>query len=281
VNRRRRRSMVNLISGGWPNYGSLVAAHLLFGLLPRPAYCQIQDNSFLVEEAYNQERGVVQHISTFERADGGTWAYGFTQEWPLGGLRHQLSYTVPVEQNEDLGAGLGDLALNYRYQLAGDPQARTVAAPRLSLLLPTGNQEQGRGAGGVGIQLNVPLTLVLGRDWVTHWNGGVTLTPSARNALGNEATTHEFNVGASVVWLLRPELNFLLESVWNEDRSVVGEGRVARQTEWVLNPGLRGALNLGDLQVVPGASYIVGLGEGADENGVFVYLSLEHPFKGQ
>jgi hypothetical protein len=49
----------------------------------------------------------------------------------------------------------------------------------------------------------------------------------------------------------------------------------------VLNPGLRGALNLGDLQVVPGASYIVGLGEGADENGVFVYLSLEHPFKGQ
>src|SRR6185312_16420034 len=53
---------------------------------------QIQDNSFLIEEAYNQESGVVQHISTFERADGGDWAYSFTQEWPLGGIRHQLSY---------------------------------------------------------------------------------------------------------------------------------------------------------------------------------------------
>ena len=32
----------------------------------------IQDNSFLVEEAYNQERGVVQHINTFQRrAPGG------------------------------------------------------------------------------------------------------------------------------------------------------------------------------------------------------------------
>ena len=26
----------------------------------------IQDNSFLVEEAYNQEAGIVQHISTFQ-----------------------------------------------------------------------------------------------------------------------------------------------------------------------------------------------------------------------
>ena len=31
----------------------------------------IADNSFLIEEAYNQEAGVVQHISTFSRPDGG------------------------------------------------------------------------------------------------------------------------------------------------------------------------------------------------------------------
>lgn len=31
----------------------------------------IQDNSFLIEEAYNQESGVVQRISIFERPDDG------------------------------------------------------------------------------------------------------------------------------------------------------------------------------------------------------------------
>lgn len=45
----------------------------------------IQDNSFLVEEAYNQEPGVVQHISTFTRfQESKDWIYTFTQEWPVG-----------------------------------------------------------------------------------------------------------------------------------------------------------------------------------------------------
>lgn len=53
-------------------------------LLP-PAHAQknppaIQDNSFLVEEAYNQEKGIVQHISTFVYyADSHDWSYSFTQ----------------------------------------------------------------------------------------------------------------------------------------------------------------------------------------------------------
>src|ERR1700751_5429940 len=56
----------------------------------------IQDNSFLVEEAYNQNFGVVQHISSFTRFwDSKDWVYTFTQEWPVpGDVRHQLSYTL-------------------------------------------------------------------------------------------------------------------------------------------------------------------------------------------
>src|SRR5260221_10479412 len=43
----------------------------------------IQDNSFLVEEAYNQEFGVVQHIQTFQRVwSTHSWGYTFTQECP-------------------------------------------------------------------------------------------------------------------------------------------------------------------------------------------------------
>jgi purine-binding chemotaxis protein CheW len=57
----------------------------------------IKDNSFLIEEAYNQERGVVQHISTLSRTAGGDWMYTFTQEWPLPDERHQVSFTLPVQ----------------------------------------------------------------------------------------------------------------------------------------------------------------------------------------
>ena len=41
---------------------------------------KIQDNSFLIEEAYNQEPGVIQHIQTFQYMKDGTWGYTFTQE---------------------------------------------------------------------------------------------------------------------------------------------------------------------------------------------------------
>src|SRR5215468_7880365 len=55
----------------------------------------IQDNSFLIEEAYNQEEGVVQHIFTFHRQPStGLWHATFTQEWPVSGVTHQLSYTL-------------------------------------------------------------------------------------------------------------------------------------------------------------------------------------------
>src|SRR5690348_18415661 len=62
---------------------------------PAAAPRGIQDNSFLIEEAYNQDRGVVQHISTFQRS-GDAWTYSFTQEWPVGGIRNQLSYSLAL-----------------------------------------------------------------------------------------------------------------------------------------------------------------------------------------
>ena len=241
---------------------------------------QIQDNSFLLEEAYNQESGVVQHISAFERADGGDWAYNFIQEWPLGGIRHQISYTVPVEKIEGFGTGIGDVALNYRHQLLGNPEAATVFAPRLSLLLPSGDHEEGRGAGAVGLQTNLPLTLMLAPQLATHWNAGATVTPSAKSPLGEEATTTSFNLGASAIWLLHPSFNLMVEALWLSTASVASAGRTVRDESVLLNPGFRGAFNLAnDLQIVPGVAYTFDLGSGPDEDALFVYLSFEHPFK--
>jgi len=249
-------------------------------VLPHSLVAQVQDNSFLIEEAYNQERGVVQHIGAFERARGGDWAFGFTQEWPLGGIRHQLSYTVPLLDSDGSGTGVGDIALNYRYQLLGDPDAPTVMAPRVSLLLPTGNDEVGRGAGAVGFQTNLPVTLVLGNQLVTHWNAGATVTPSARNLLGTQATTTDFALGGSAIWLLRSSFNLMLEALWESTASVVSAGRTTRDESFVLNPGFRLAFDLAnDLQIVPGVAYTIGLSPDDQEDVVFLYLSFEHPFQ--
>src|SRR5882724_1745004 len=72
----------------------------------------IQDNSFLVEEAYNQNFGVVQHISSFTWFfDSKDWVYTFTQEWPVpGDERHQLSYTLTLQHAgafPSSGVGIG------------------------------------------------------------------------------------------------------------------------------------------------------------------------------
>ncbi len=270
VNRRGTREFV---------YCLLFTVHAFLCAPFSSAGAQIQDNSFLIEEAYNQESGVVQHISTFARPSSGDgWAYSFTQEWPLGGILHQLSYTIPV-QNDGLGTGFGDLGLNYRLQLLGHPDARVVLAPRLSLIVPTGSDEEGRGAGAVGFQTNLPLSLVLTPQLVTHWNAGATVTPSAKNSLGSEATTASFNLGASAIWLLRPSFNLMVETLWLSTAFVAGAGTTVREDSWLLNPGFRAAVDVGSLQIVPGVAYTFDLGAGSEEDALFAYLSFEHPFK--
>jgi len=63
----------------------------------------IQDNSFFIEEAYNQEPGVVQHILNvpINFIDGSREITpSFTQEWPLFSQTHQFSYTIPYAFTE-------------------------------------------------------------------------------------------------------------------------------------------------------------------------------------
>lgn len=58
----------------------------------------IEDNSFLIEEGYNQEPGVVQHIVTAHYNNDSRrrgWEFVFTQEWPIFSQTHQFSYTIP------------------------------------------------------------------------------------------------------------------------------------------------------------------------------------------
>jgi len=240
----------------------------------------ISDNSFLIEEAYNQEAGVVQHINTFTRSRGGSWLYTFTQEWPVKSMKHQFSYTLTVLDavNNPAVRGLGDMALNYRYQLVAND--KVAIAPRISLSLPTGNSKKALGIGGVGIQTNLPISVTHSSKFVTHWNAGATLIPRAKDTDGEQAFVKGFNLGQSSVWLAKPRFNFLVETVWNSFQTVVHLHETETVYSLLLNPGVRWAYNFkSGLQIVPGVSVPIGIGPSRGQVGVLFYLSFEHPFK--
>ena len=239
----------------------------------------IQDNSFLVEEAYNQGPGIVQHVGTFQRArEGNAWSFAFTQEWPVATQRHQLAYTIPVGHVAG-SSGIGDVAIHYRYQAGRLEGARTAFAPRLTVILPTGSHERGLGAGGAGVQFNLPVSAELPRGLVIHSNAGATHTPRARNAAGADAAATDYLLAQSVIWLVRPKLNLMLEAAWTSVAEVTGQGRTDRSSETLLSPGIRGALDFpSGLQVVPGFAVPISVGPGDGDWAVFAYVSFEHAF---
>ena len=268
---------------------TVAATALLLTSTAAPGYPRqappIQDNSFLIEEAYNQEAGVVQHISLFQRSrHGAGWVFGFTQEWPMPGLRHQIGFTVPVVRSDLPGigqaTGAGDLLVNYRYQALGGGDGSLWVAPRASLIVPSGSWRHARGDGSLGLQLAVPASVQLSSGFAAHLNANLSLHHRARNPEGAQARLASLSGGASLIWLPRPGLNLLTEFVVEDGAEVVGAGAVGRQAATFLVPGVRWAHNLkGGVQVVPGIGYALGLGNAREDSALLVYLSVEHSFR--
>ena len=240
----------------------------------------IQDNSFLIEEAYNQEPGVVQHIGLLQRdRRTGDWLFTFTEEWPAHGVEHQVSATLNVA-SLDAGAGqetgLGDVAINYRYQAVGDGESAVAAAPRVSVLIPTGDWRKARGNGGPGLQVMLPVSTVLSPRFVTHSNLGATWAPWGKTTEGDSRTA-ALVVGQSVVWLAHPNVNLMLEASYTV-AEVRAAGATTVQQLLLLSPGIRGAINTSfGLQIVPGLAFPFGFGPSAGGRQVLLYLSFEHP----
>ena len=252
----------------------------------------IKDNSFLIEEAYNQEKGVAQHIfnwfPTWDHSDDGDveeFTFLYTIELPIGGETHQFSFTPMVfehfSDDPDGGpeveeGGLGDIQLNYRYQLTMDDpcSARPAISPRFSLILPTGDEDRGLGNGEVGYQFNLPISKELDH-FAWHFNAGTTITPNV-----DDNTLNGYNLGASLIWLKSYDVNFFLEFVTLWDEELDDAGDVDHTTTVLLNPGMRTALFTGEeVQWVVGASIPIGLTEDAPDIGLFLYMSVEHAFR--
>ncbi len=240
----------------------------------------IQDNSFFVEEAYNQEAGVVQHIlsitgsvSRHAGPDDKEWSPVFTQEWPIGSQTHQFSYTVPylfMESGGQSREGIGDVLINYRFQAFTETSTRPAFAPRFSLILPTGDEEGDLGNGVFGYQLNLPVSKIVSDRWTLHANAGLTFLPGVQ---GNDLIN--YNLGGSAIVAVHRDLNLMLECVANLDEEAGG----GRSSSVILSPGLRYAFNFkNDAQLVVGLAAPIGLSSAAPDYGVMLYFSFEHFF---
>jgi len=236
----------------------------------------IEDNSFLIEEAYNQEKGVIQYINTFYHERNGNWGYSFTNEMPIKRQVHQFSYAINLSR---VGGTVrfGDTYVNYRYQAKGlKPEDRVAMAFRFSAILPTGSYRNETGWGALGFQFNFATSIKLSKYFVTHWNAGWTYLPRARNRLGERSNVKGLNLGQSTVFLMKRNFNIFTETVWNRLDRIDGPGRSVPDYSLLLNPGIRWAWNFKNgLQIVPGISMPIGLGPSNRNYGNIFYLSFE------
>lgn len=265
----------------FPKKGS----YLYYG---QPAF---EDNSFLLEEAFNQPMGVIQHISNFtmDKFRNGNLVYSFTQEIPLTDLTHQISYSlyynVRNPGNEKVRAyGFGDLYVSYRPYLLGENDWAMVI-PRFTVIIPTGKAIDGQGCGGWGGQFNLAVTKRLSRKVISHYNIGYTFISKAdkylSTTIGDSKLTYERNlqhqnIGASLIWYPKRKLNFLLEYVSSFVSDIEDDGKISHGHQLTMNPGIRYCIDNGRMQIVPGISVPINF-EGGQylQSGLFLYLSFE------
>ena len=231
---------------------------------------RITDNSFLVEEAFNQEPGIFQNIFNAVRSDA-DWAATFTQEWPVVSQKHQFSYTLAFGTS-DGDAEFGDTLLNYRYQAMMEGPGRPAFSPRVSLIVPTASG----GGDSTGLQFNLPFSKQTGEVY-WHWNAGLTWLPAAEDGEETHNITSPFLAGSAIVRVL-PMLNAMLETVLLFDQ----QANLVREKTFILSPGIRGGWDIGDHQLILGAAVpFTWAGDSARDTAAFFYVSYELPFKKQ
>lgn len=258
----------------------------------------LRDHGFLVEEATNQEKGVVQHIfnwiNLWDNLPGGktrefTWAY--IMELPLGSQKHQFSFITQFQtvfEKADNGPAvqvgdIGDTFLNYRYQLLANDDF-LWCSPRFSLILPTGDERLGIGTGELGYQFNLPVSRY-GDKFDFHFNAGYTFIPDVTQPLPNGRSSpardlNGYNLGASVFWKPTYDLNFFVEALWlwNEEIDDIGFANGLHQV--FVNPGFRYRITRReDVEWVVGLAAPIGLTNDTPDIGLFAYMSVEHNFR--
>ena len=232
---------------------SVALALALLAILPVAADepSPIEDHNFFAESGWNRSGGAMTWTNVYLR---GALSYELAQEWAGSSTRHQLSYTIPF-YSENGRAGLGDTALNYRYQLLGGYGSRIAVAPRFSVLLPT--RSDAFGGSSSGLQVNVPISALLGDRLTSHSNIGATWF--------RERDVRELNLAQSLSLAVTDRLTIALDAAYTRCQE--------NQHLFVVRPGVQFAFEgPRGLSVAPGIALPIG-----DGGGVLLYVAVEHP----
>lgn len=232
----------------------------------------IADNSFLIEEAFNQEAGVVQHIFTgYSPRQSSDFGFSFTQEWPFLSRSHQVSLTFSGDRLTGK-LDFTEMLVNYRYQLTSFEEKGIFVSPRLSLIVPINNEFE-----KIGVQVNLPVSQQISDKFIFHYNLGGSYTSLTHTS--SKSGIHEVFAGISGIWMPVYSTNFMLEVLAVNSESVVDANTIDAENSLTVNPGIRFAIDIGSLQIVPGISFPFVFSKNSSQlDGVFFYLSFEHPF---
>jgi len=253
-----------------------------------------EDNSFLFDEAINQEKGIMQYVSNlyFDNVNGGNLLYSFTQEIPVGGEQHQLNYSLLYHLDRatpsgQRSSGFGDISVGYHYKLTGK-RDKVMVIPGITVIIPTGNSQEGRGIGGAGAQATVTFTKRLSHRLVTHYNIGYTFISQADRytysntdspVLAYERNLHYAGLGAGATWYVSRKKVLFAELISNFVTDINQDGSLRHRNISTINPGFRFCIDANNVQIVPGVSSPIILTDGAfSRMGIFFYLSIESEY---
>ncbi|MFA8300047.1 MAG: hypothetical protein ACEPOV_07790 [Hyphomicrobiales bacterium] len=235
----------------------------------------IEDNSFLIEEAFNQGKGVVQHLNVLNYDPmSKSWDYTFVQEWPLFGMKHQISYDLPLSFAKH-SILFENFTVSYRYQLTYK-DAWAAIAPRISMFVPINNNIDNNW----GAQLNIPISKRLSNAFIAHFNAGLTtfFTRKADRIDNDRKILDTYHMGGSIMALISPKFNLILEYLVEADFNKIDYDY--NQFTHTINPGFRYAMDWGKVEVVVGAAAPITLAKNQKTTtGMIFYLSFEHFFK--
>ncbi len=251
---------------------------LLF-LIPFTAYsAAIEDNSFLLEEAFNQEWGVYQFIQKYQTSErAGGYEYSFENEIPITDKTHQFSYEFSYLRAEKGGPeAISDVTLNYRLQPFN--KDGVLLSERFGLILPTGRVEKDAGNGVYGFEFMHAASIFINDQFITHFNAGFNVLPHAKTSGTDKRNTLSgFTAGSSIIYMHNDWVNFMLEGLLESGQSTLPDGTVSSESSFTLNPGMRFAFDLDwkETQIVPGISFPTDILNRPQEHGVLFYLSIE------
>ncbi|MBL8799852.1 MAG: hypothetical protein JNM56_38575 [Planctomycetia bacterium] len=258
----------------------------------------IRDNGFLVDEAYNQGTGEVQHIfnwiNSWTRTPFGRnrdFEASYCMELPLGSQAHQFSFTIFYQtafEQTDAGPAvqsgdIGDSLLSYRYQLFASDDT-FWCAPQFTLVVPTGDERFGFGNGALGYDFLLPVSFYRER-FDFHLNAGYSTTPGARSGvapgvLSPKHTLQGYVLGAALYWKPEVFLHFFIEALWQRNDIIDELGFRDNESQVYINPGVRYAITQNEgVEWVLGVAAPIGLTEDTPDISVFAYMSIEYDFR--